>query len=395
MRNAVRYSATVEAGPNPFRYGGVALGDYFADREQELQTLTADVLGGQDVVIVSPRRHGKTSLVERAIEQWKRRQVKVAYVDLFAAQSVPEVADKLARGIFDGLLSRRRRAVEQAHEFVSKLSISPRITVGEDAKPQFEFISFRRDEDVLPVLEELLALPGEVAADSGRPVVLVLDEFQQVAEVDRALPARLRSAFQRQAEVAHVYLGSRRHVMNRLFMEHGEPLYRSAKPLPLGPIPPEQFAGFLRERFAAGEVEVTGEALERVLTITGGLPYETQELCSFAWTRALATRRSVDVELVHLALVDVLAAESARYVTIWDELPPAQRKLLRALAGDAGAVFSERYRREHRLGSASTVQRALEGLERRELVEPRAQEGHLISDIFLRLWLRDLDRGTR
>jgi AAA+ ATPase superfamily predicted ATPase len=390
MRNAALYTEPVEKSANPFRYGGVARGAYFADRREELAGLIADVRGGQDVVVISPRRLGKTSLVDRAIEELRRRRAKVAYVDLFAVQTLPELAEALAKGIFDGLLSRRARLLERAQELASRLSLAPRITLGDDGRPRFEFLVYEREEDVLPVIDELLATPGRVAAESSAPVVLVLDEFQQIAEVGGAFPARFRTVFQQQPEVAHVYLGSKRHLMTRLFMEKGEALYRSAKPLALGPIAPAEFGGFLRERFATGGVVAPDEALERILSLTGGLPYETQELCSFAWTRAVPSGL-LDVEAIEQALEDVLDSESARYVTIWDELSSSQRKLLRALALEPGTVFAEAYRRRHRLGSASTVQRALEALDRRELVEPRVPDGgYLVSDLFLRLWLRRL-----
>jgi uncharacterized protein len=387
-------SLAVGDSPNPFRYGAVARGEYFADREQEVERLTLDALAGQDVVIISPRRVGKTSLVDRTVEGLRRRKAVVGYVDLFAVQSLPELADRLARGIFEGMLTRRRRLVEQAQEFMQRLTISPRLTVGEDGRPVFEFLGIERDQDLVPLLDELLGLSGVVAAEKQRPVVLVLDEFQQVVEIDRALPARFRAVFQQQPEVAHVYLGSKRHLMNRLFMERGEPLYRSAKPLLLGPIPPERFTAFLWARFQAGGVEVDDAAIEQILSLSGGLPYETQELCSFAWTRAVTTGRRVDSELVSRAFTEVLHAESARYVTILDELSLSQQRLLRAIARESGKVQSEAYRREHRLGAASTVQRALEGLRRRELVEPSEEGGYLVSDIFLRIWLRGLDRDT-
>ena len=385
-----------DESPNPFRYGAVAKGEYFADREEELERLLLDVRGGQDVVIISPRRVGKTSLIERTIEQLRRRKVLVAYADLFAVESLPDLADRLAQAIFEGMLSRRQRLLEQAQEFVGRLSIAPRLTVSDDGKPVFEFRPVERDVEMGPVLNELLALPGVVAAERGRPVALILDEFQQVVEVDPALPARFRTVFQQQPEVSHVYLGSKRHLMNRLFMERGEPLYRSAKALPLGAIPVEPFAWFLRERFAAGSVDVDESAINRILLITGGLPYETQELCSFAWTRAVTTGSRVDYDLVGRALDDVLQAEAARYVSLYEELSLGQRKLLRALVSESGRVQSERYRRAHRLGAASTVQRSLEALKRRELVEPRADgKGYLISDIFLRVWLRGLDHPER
>lgn len=370
---------------NPFRYGAIARGPYFADRERELQALTEDLRGGQDVLIVSPRRLGKTSLVERAIEELRREGMLVAYLDLLGSPTKEELADDLAQALYEGLVSPLERALDRVRGFFSHLSIAPRLTVGEDGRPVFEFLGYERS-DVDNLLEGLLEMPGRIAREGERPVAIVLDEFQEVLALDARLPGQMRAAFQRQPEVAHVYLGSKRHLMEPLFMERAGPLYRSAKPLRLGPIAPETFIGFLRERFAEGGVEVRDGPLEEILTLTGGLPYETQELCSFSWTRARLEERTVDEELVAQALGDLLDAESARYLAVWDGLSPQQRSLLLALAREPGPAYSHAYRQRHKLGAASSVQAALRALEKLELVE-RRERGHAISDIFLRLWL--------
>jgi hypothetical protein len=53
------------ARPNPFRYGELALDEAFTDREAETRELKADIRNGQNVVLFSPRRYGKSSLVWR------------------------------------------------------------------------------------------------------------------------------------------------------------------------------------------------------------------------------------------------------------------------------------------------------------------------------------------
>jgi hypothetical protein len=375
---------------NPFRYGSVARGEYFTNRESELRALLDDVRGGQDIVIFSPRRYGKTSLVTRAIEHLREEGTLVAYLDLLGAPSKAELADDLGQALYDGLQSPLEQALDRIRDFFSTLTISPRITVGDDAKPQLEFIGYEPQRDVDKLIEGLLELPARVAGD-GHQVVVVFDEFQEVVTIDEHLPGQIRAAFQQQAEIAHVYLGSKRHLMEPMFMERGSALYRSAKPMPLGPIPPHQFIGFLRERFTAGGVEPPNEALEEILSITGGRPYETQELCSFLWTRAQAEGREVDDALIGRALSDLIDAEGARYLAVWDRLSAGQRSLLLALSREGGRVYSGGYRSRHKLGSASTVQKALTRLEQFELVEPLADGGFAISDVFLRDWLRRLD----
>jgi hypothetical protein len=380
----------VAAPANPFRYGAVARGEYFTDRERELATLAADVRGGQDVVVISRRRMGKTSLVEAAIDDLRAEGMLVAYLDLLGSPSKEELADDLAQALSDGLLSPIERTTEKIRGWFSHLAIQPRVTVADDGRPQFEFLGYERREDADALLDGLLALPGRVS-DEGHRACVVLDEFQEIVAIDRTLPGQLRAAFQRQPQVAHVYLGSKRHLMEPLFMDRAAPLYRSAKPMRLGPIAPDVFIDFLRDRFAVGDVAISDAALEQILSLTAGLPYETQELCSYVWSEAKARGVPVDDDVIAAALETLVDAEAARYTAIWDRLPGTQRSLLLALAREPGRVYSEDYRRRHKLGSASTVQRALAALEKLDLIDSNEAGGQALADLFMRLWLRRVD----
>jgi hypothetical protein len=174
-------------------------------------------------------------------------------------------------------------------------------------------------------------------------------------------------------------------------MDRAAPLYRSAKPMRLGPIAPEVFIDFLRDRFGVGDVRISDAALEQILSLTAGLPYETQELCSYVWSEAKARGVPVDDDVIAAALETLVDAEAARYTAIWDRLPGTQRSLLLALAREPGRVYSEDYRRLHKLGSASTVQRALAALEKLDLIDSNEAGGQALADLFMRLWLRRVD----
>jgi hypothetical protein len=374
---------------NPFRYGAIARGEHFADRERELEVLLTDIRGGQDVVIISPRRLGKTSLVEHALETLRDEGALVAYLDLLGAPTKEELIDDLAQALHDGLLSPLERGLDRIRSFFSHLIVAPRITIGEDARPQLEFLGYEAGGDADNLIEGLLDLPGRIDP-GGRRIVVVLDEFQELVSIDERLPGQVRAAFQRQPEIAHVYLCSKRHLMEPLFMDRASPLYRSAKPMPLGPIPPEQFSGFLQDRFRAGGLEVDSELLERVFDLTGGRPYETQELCSFIWAHARAEGGEPTDAVFERALGGLIDAESARYLAVWDRLSASQRALLLALAREPGRVYAEDYRRRHRLGAASSVQAAAAALERLDLVESSASAGLVLADVFLRPWLQRL-----
>lgn len=372
---------------NPFKWGGVARGPQFTNREQELRTLESAMRSAQNVVVISPRRFGKTSLVERASERLRREGVLVAYVDLFSAPTKERLADALAQGIYDGLVSPLERAREKARSFFSHLTITPRVTITDDGRTGVEFVAFERAADADVAIRGLLEMPQRIARERKRTVAIVLDEFQEITSIDATLPAVMRSIFQMQDGVSHVFLGSRFHLMQSLFMDKAEPLYRSAMPLPLKPIERPAFTRFIRRRFAASGEAIVDDAVTAILDLTQGRPYETQELCFFAWDQARAEGTSATVAVVRRAIDRVLDAESARYVSIWETVSPHQRALLQALSTGGSGVYAEEYRRVHRLGSTGSVRRSLEALRMRELIDGSAGTWE-VSDVFFAEWLR-------
>ncbi len=372
---------------NPFRYGALAFDDAFTDREAELKELKADIRNGQDVVIFAPRRYGKSSLVLKATRDLVRAGVLVAQVDLMTTPTKEKLAEKLATEIHRRIASRLYRAREAALSVFRGLRITPTITIDpNDASVSFGFEPGRAPADVDATVERLLALPGELGAERGRIVALVLDEFQEVVEIDPDLPKLMRAVFQAQPQVAHVYLGSKRHLMRTIFNDENEPFWRSAKQFELGVIAPELFAPFIAERFQATGKRIDEAAVGAVLEETAGHPYATQELCYFTWE---VTPRSQAATPLHVeeGLAGVLRSEHAHFSLIWEDASAAQRLLLAALAAEEGRPYTEEYRRRHRLPPATNVQKALTGLVRRELVAKTGGGAYAIVEPFLAAWV--------
>jgi uncharacterized protein len=374
---------------NPFRFGGLALDEAFTNRAAEIAEIEADVRNGQDVVLFAPRRYGKSSLVWRVAQRLVRKKVLVAQVDLMTTPTKERLAEKLAKTIYEDVASPLFRVKERLRVF-QNLRIQPTVTVDPtDGSMSFGFGAALEPQDLDETLERLLRLPGELAAERDRQAVLILDEFQEVTDLDRDLPKLMRAVFQQQPETAHLYLGSKRHMMRRIFSDANEPFWRSAKQMELGVIEPEQFAGYIRERFEATGRRVSADAVERVLEVTRGHPYATQELCYFVWQRT--GRRTAGADAVDEALTDVLRSEHAHFTLLWGKASSAQRNVLHALARAAGHPLSAGYRRRFSLPGPSTVQKALEALERDELISRR--EGFVeISEPFLAEWIvRELE----
>ena len=378
--------ARVDRIRNPFRFGALARDEDFADREKEVRTLTADAMNGQDVVVFAPRRIGKSSLVSAVMAELVRDGALVADVDLWKVPTKEKLAEELAASIYSNLTRLRDRAVERALAPFRGLRITPAITIDpESGGISFSFSAEQGQRDIDATLERLLELPAELGADQGKPVVLVVDEFQEVGKIGKDLTKLMRSVFQQQSNVAHIYLGSKRHLMEEIFNDENEPFWRSAKQMELGPIDPEQFAGFITRRFTDTGKAIGAELVHRILAMTNGHPYATQRLCYEIWQETESGQAAGDREFT-IAFETVLESEDSHFTLIWEDAATAQQLVLGALATEPGRPLTQSYRQRHQLPGASTVQRALQVLEHRELIG-RAEGQYRVTEPFLSEWI--------
>jgi uncharacterized protein len=372
---------------NPFSFGSLALDDSFADRESEVAELTSDIRNGQDVVVFAPRRCGKSSLIWRVARVLAAERVLVAQVDLMTTPTKESLAAALAKSIYEQIASPLERVREKALAPFRDLQLQPTINVNpNDGSFSFSFGVAQRPADIDATLERLLELPAELGGARSRRTALVMDEFQEVVEIDPSMPKLLRSAFQTQPEVSHVYLGSKHHIMKRIFNDANEPFWRSAKSIELGMIPTGPFADFIAERFRVTGKSVEPEVVEGLLARTGGHPYATQELCYFLWEQA-GTTEAASREELEQALAAVLHSEHAHFSLLWDGASAVQKQVLQALAREAGHPFSAAYRDRHSLPAATNIQKALAALTKQELVSGEAG-AYRITEPFLAEWLQ-------
>jgi uncharacterized protein len=370
---------------NPFTYGDLVSDEAFTDRADELAQLKADLRNGQNVAVIAPRRYGKSSLVKAVLSELLAEGILVVEVDLMTTPTKERFAAKLAKSIHDDVASAVFKAKERLRIFTS-LRVSPSMTVDTDGSVSFSFAASRSPADIDETIERLLELPAEIAGDEHRQVVVSFDEFQEVTDIDPHLPALMRAVFQKQQNVAHVYAGSKRDMMRRLFNDENEPFYRSAKTMEIGPIPTPLFGAFVKAQFDRTDRGVSDEALDRLLAITHGHPYATQELAYALWEE-VPTGFSATVSDLDDALRAVLRSENARFTLVWENATRPQKLLLEALAREPGRPFSNPYRLRHDLPPTSGVQRALRPLLDSELVRKEQDGEYDLAEPFLREWI--------
>ena len=379
---------------NPFVFGNLALDDAFVDREDELRALLGDLRSGQDVLLVAPRRYGKSSLALRAVREALAEDILVASCDLMRTPTKERFAAALAKTIHGDLASPAHEALDRATSLFRGLRVRPTIELDpDDGDLSFSFRASRAGTEIDDTIERLLELPGRIAAERKRRVAIVFDEFQEVIGLDPKLPNLMRSVFQGQPQVSHVYLGSKRHAMQTIFNDRNEPFWRSARQMELGRLPVDALMAHLRHRFQATERDADDETVLRILAVTGGHPYATQELAFFTWAHVPHghAARARDVEA---GLADVLNSEHNNLSRLWDGCTSNERLVLLALREGPQSLFSDETRERTGLPAATFVQRAVKALVRDDTVEQLPDRRYRLAEPFLSEWL-GRDRSTR
>ena len=370
---------------NPFKYGGVITGDAFCNRETELAEITTAMKNGQNLFIYSERRSGKTSLIMRALEQLPKKKYLSAYVDVWPTDGIESFACVAARAIVASMSTKTDKIVEAAKSLFGHLS--PVITFDSEGKAIIQFGVMY--ENKTPLLEEVLQAPAKLTEKSEKDVVIVFDEFQQILEYDDDLVERqLRSIIQQQDEVCYLFLGSRRHLIRGMFLDESRPLYRSAGHYPIHNIGYEHWLPFIKERFARAKKSISDELIEEVYSYTEGHPFYTQHLCHVVW-ELCDENQEVSGDQVEEAVSVLLDRESYAYTNLWDTLTTNQRRLLRGVAEATGDLkpFESEFRQKYNLGAASSVQRSVEALSERDIID-RENGSFVIVDRFFKIWIQ-------
>src|SRR3954451_16978859 len=165
-------AAKKPAPTNPFRFGPLALDEAFTEREEEIQSLSADIRNGQDAVGFAPRRYGKSSLIWRVAQEAVKQDVLVAQVDLMRTPTKERLAARLAKTIHEEISTPLFRARERLKVFAG-LRVTPVMTVDpQDGSLSFSFDARAAGQDIDATLEALLTLPGRLAAERSRRVAL-------------------------------------------------------------------------------------------------------------------------------------------------------------------------------------------------------------------------------
>jgi hypothetical protein len=367
---------------NPYSYGGPVSAPHFADREVELAALVSRMKDGISVAVTGPRRYGKTSLIGRGVEEVEKAGVAVVSVNLMHCPSLEVLARRLTTGAFELKGAKWRRARQAVPEFLSRVRVKPTVTFGDDGKPIFGFGELGLS-DAGRVLDDVYGMLAALPS-----AVLVMDEFQAIADLGSGLVGVLKSLGDEHPKVSLVMASSKRHLMEALVISKGAPLYNMAERLALGPIDPSALTRYLQGRARAGKKPMGLVAAGEICELAGPVPYDIQRLAYETFD--VATKR-IEVVDVHRGLSNVLDHEAPDFSDRLAAFTLGQRRVLVAIATHQGVAHpnSASFAREVGYATPAGARRAITALMEEELVGVR--EGSVvIADPFFARWLREL-----
>lgn len=374
---------------NPFVYGEIVPAAAFVDREAELERLTGDLLAGQKVFLISPRRYGKSSLIRQGLRAASRAGALTVELTVSSYSSYVAFLEGYTRALI-AIETRLDRARTWLNELLGALRPEVRVESDEHGRGRLSlaFPSARTERDVTRLAQGVFALPARIATERRRPMAVALDEFQAIAEFDGgSVEHALRAAVQQQREVGYVFSGSEPALMERM-LGRNRPFYKAGPVMRLQKIPPDTFAQFLEARLRATGLKPGAGLGAAIVELAGNLPYDVQRLAHELWDDSRAAgRRSVDLDDLHSTLRRLLGEHQTLYEALWQQLTLPQRAALRTAVLEEGtALLSADVRQRHRLGGASTVQASLAALVRDDVLA-REDDRYVVVDSLLREWV--------
>jgi len=316
------------------------------------------------VVLFSPRRYGKTSLVKRVQKTLSNKGAVTLFADFFGVASVDDVASRLAKAVF--VITHKKDPLWKSALRVMK-SFRPVLKPDPSGGVSLSVEPSAAGKGGLELFEATMDSLREFVHTTQSLVHVALDEFQEIVTLKEALQVEgiMRTQIQQQ-RASYFFIGSRRRILLGIFNERQRPFFQSAINYPLPLLPPEELAEFIGEQFGKSQRKCTAVMAKKLVSLTGFHPYYSEKLAFFAYELS----RTVTEESINGAMERLVLSEKPVFEAILQGLSPHQRLLLQALAKEATAkLLASGYIQKHGLGSVGGVQHSSRQLEELDLIE--------------------------
>lgn len=365
---------------------GVAVSDYnFIGRERETKRLLDNFKGGINVILMSPRRLGKTSLVKHVCNKLDDKDIITVYLDIFGCKSEYDFYNKLTAEVLKQTASKHELWFEEAKEFLYRLT--PKISFSPEPNSDFSISLGITPKTHTP--EEVLQMAETIAIKRKKRIVICIDEFQQIGEMSNSkqIQARLRTVWQHQKHVSYCLFGSKHHLMSTIFLHRSMPFFQFGDTISLNKIATEDWVEYIVSHFADGKRTISHALAEEICKFTENYSAYVQQLAWLVFTLK-EEGETVTEDDVKQAENDLLATNDILFMQMIEPLSEFQLNFLRAIASGIKKDFGlSEVREEYNLGSYSNITRLKTALLERDLIEKQETEWVITDPIFAK-WLK-------
>ena len=368
----------------PFVFGVRVEGDTFTDRREETERLLMNFRYGINTILISPRRMGKTSLVDRVCSLLQGDVIRIARIDAFGCRSEYDFINAFATAVVRATSSRWEEWMENARVFLSRFV--PKISFGQDPMNDFS-ISLEYNASNTTT-EDVLALPERIAEAKGYRIVVCIDEFQQIGDFTDSLTfqKKLRSVWQLQQRVSYCLYGSKKHIMETMFQNHSYPFYRFGDLFYLQKISEDDWVEYICTRFKVTGKAISEQLAREICRLTDRYSSYVQQLAWFVW---LKTRDEASEEDLVQAVDRLLDACEPLFIQQTEELSAYQMNFLKAIANGVCSGFTQSsVLSQYHLGTAANITRLKKSLTDKDLITTVSTNRIELSDPILLLWLK-------
>lgn len=366
---------------NPFYFGNEVHNEEFCNRISELKELKDDVNNGLNILLYAPRRFGKTSLLKKLQDELRGDEdIKVIFFDWMSISNIDEFLDKYFNSIATALETSSDKVIKL---FKDMLQIRPNITMKMSNSSDITYgVSFGKKE-LESSFEDIINLPFQYAQKTGKKIVVIFDEFQEVEQFE--IEKKLRTLIQaHRNSVAYIFSGSKKSILSAMFNDKNRAFYKSVKHLIIKEISLLDWTLFAKKRFTNTHKSIEEEHIKTIFEITNGFPYYTQQLLYHIWQ---ISEISVDEAIIQKALNLMLEREYDLYAYIYSSLTPNQKNTLKYISQfDGTNLYSNDNLNQTNL-NASTLKSTLASLLKKDICD-RVDDRYYLVDPFMKYWLR-------
>lgn len=368
---------------NPFVVGKYVSDNYFCDRVKETEFLRKQILNGRDVALISPRRMGKSGLIQHFFNQSSiREEYYVFFVDIYSTTSLAEFVYLFGKEIYEQLKPQKTQWKEKFFQVISSFRVGFKLDAMSGA-PSFD-LGLGDIHAPQSTLDEIFNYIDE----ADKPCIIAIDEFQQIGEYpEKNVEALLRTQIQRCKKAQFIFSGSKRHLMNNMFNSPSKPFYQSVISMGLDPIPMDEYAKFALRMFEQRGKGLDVDIVNVVWRQFDGYTWYVQMVMNelFSMTEKGS---QCDKTMIADAYANIIHVQESSYKNILSQLAPRQKVVLQAIAkeGNACNITSAKFIGKYNLGTASSVQAAVKSLVNNDLIT--VENGiYRVSDYFFSTWL--------